>query len=76
MRVGEALIPSHVLDPRHRFPYMPSTMKALALLAVGLPLALCGLHAEESALLAIPGKVIFESKLDQAPAAPWKSAKG
>jgi hypothetical protein len=51
-------------------------MKALALLAVGLPLALCGLHAEESALLAIPGKVIFESKLDQAPAAPWKSAKG
>lgn len=51
-------------------------MKALALLAVGLPLALCGLHAEDSALLAIPGKVIYESKLDQPPAAPWKSAKG
>jgi len=51
-------------------------MKALALLVVGLPLTLCGLHAEDSALLAIPGKVIYESKLDQAPGAPWKSAKG
>ena len=51
-------------------------MKALALLSVGLPLALCGLHAEDSALLAIPGKVLYESKLDQAPGAPWKAAKG
>lgn len=33
--------------------------------------------AEESKpLLAIPGKVIYESKLDSAPAAPWKAAKG
>jgi outer membrane scaffolding protein for murein synthesis (MipA/OmpV family) len=51
-------------------------MKTLAHLAIGLPLVLCGLHAEDSALLAIPGKVIYESKLDQAPGAPWKSAKG
>ncbi|OYV04689.1 MAG: hypothetical protein CFE26_15555, partial [Verrucomicrobiales bacterium VVV1] len=51
-------------------------MKSLVVLAVGLSLALCGLHAEDSALLAIPGKVIYESKLDQAPGAPWKSAKG
>jgi hypothetical protein len=33
-------------------------------------------QAVESAALAIPGKVIYESKLDTAPGAPWKSAKG
>jgi len=33
-------------------------------------------QAAESAVLAIPGKVIYESKLDSAPGAPWKSAKG
>ena len=33
-------------------------------------------YAEEKPLLAIPGKIIFESKLDVAPADPWKAAKG
>ena len=32
--------------------------------------------AAEKPLLAIPGKVIYENKLDSAPAAPWKAAKG
>lgn len=32
--------------------------------------------AADKPLLAIPGAVIFESKLDTAPSAPWKSAKG
>ncbi len=32
--------------------------------------------AADSAFLAIPGAVIYESKLDTAPAAPWKAAKG
>lgn len=33
-------------------------------------------HAAEPAALAIPGKVIYESKLDTPPGAPWKAAKG
>jgi len=33
-------------------------------------------HSADKALLAIPGKVIIESKLDTAPAEPWKTAKG
>lgn len=32
--------------------------------------------ADAPPLLAIPGKVIYESKLDAAPGAPWKAAKG
>ncbi len=32
--------------------------------------------AAEKPLLAIPGKVIYESKLDAAPGAPWRAAKG
>lgn len=32
--------------------------------------------AAEKPLLAIPGEVIYQSKLDTAPAAPWKAAKG
>lgn len=32
--------------------------------------------AADKPLLAIPGEVIYESKLDAAPAAPWKAAKG
>lgn len=32
--------------------------------------------ASEKALLAVPGTVIYENKLDTAPAAPWKAAKG
>lgn len=49
-------------------------MKATLLL-----LALTGTFvtaAENDALLAVPGAVIYESKLDTAPAAPWKAAKG
>lgn len=34
------------------------------------------LAAEEKPLLAIPGKVIYENKLDATPGAPWKFAKG
>jgi hypothetical protein len=33
-------------------------------------------RAADAPLLAIPGKVIFESKLDTGLAAPWKAAKG
>lgn len=33
-------------------------------------------QAADTVALAIPGKVIYESKLDTAPGAPWKSAKG
>jgi hypothetical protein len=32
--------------------------------------------AADSPMLAIPGDVIYESKLEAAPAAPWKAAKG
>jgi hypothetical protein len=32
--------------------------------------------AADKPLLAVPGKVIYESKFDTAPAAPWKAAKG
>jgi hypothetical protein len=32
--------------------------------------------ADHKPLLAIPGKVIYESKLDTAPGAPWRAAKG
>ncbi|MEN3939971.1 family 16 glycoside hydrolase [Prosthecobacter sp. SYSU 5D2] len=40
-------------------------------------LALASLvSAAEKPMLAIPGEVIYESKLDSAPASPWKIAKG
>ncbi len=38
--------------------------------------ALLTANAAEQPLLAIPGKVIYENKLNTAPAAPWKAAKG
>ncbi len=48
-------------------------MKTTALLF----LALAGLAAAaDKPMLAIPGEVIYESKLDAAPGAPWKAAKG
>lgn len=48
-------------------------MKITALLF----LALASLAAAaEKPMLAIPGEVIYQSKLDAAPAAPWKAAKG
>jgi hypothetical protein len=34
------------------------------------------LGAADKPLLAVPGKVIYESKLDTAPGAPWRAAKG
>ncbi len=50
---------------------MKSTL--LLLLALTGPLA----HAAENdPMLAVPGAVIYESKLDSAPGAPWKAAKG
>lgn len=50
-------------------------MKTTSLLSVLLALSLTA-SAADKALLAIPGAVIFESKLDTPPAAPWKAAKG
>jgi len=43
------------------------------LFALGLTITA---NAEDTPLLAIPGKIIFESKLDAAPGEPWKAAKG
>lgn len=51
-------------------------MKRTSLLTLGLTLAAFGIHAENKPLLAVPGKVIYESKLDSTPGAPWKAAKG
>jgi Domain of Unknown Function (DUF1080) len=58
------------LDSRFSWP-MKSTLFLSSLLALNLTAS-----AADSALLAIPGAVIYESKLDAAPAAPWKAAKG
>ena len=41
--------------------------------AVGLAL---NASASDKPLLAVPGKAIYENKLDSAPSAPWKVAKG
>ena len=51
-------------------------MKHTSLLTLCLALATFGVRAEDKPLLAVPGKVIYESKLDTAPGAPWKAAKG
>jgi hypothetical protein len=48
-------------------------MKNSLLLALSLAAAI---HAEDKALLAIPGKVIYENNLSEGAAAPWKAAKG
>jgi hypothetical protein len=47
----------------------------LTVLVTGIALA-ASLTAADKPLLAIPGKVIYESNLDTPPAAPWKAAKG
>ncbi|QIF05114.1 family 16 glycoside hydrolase [Roseimicrobium sp. ORNL1] len=44
-----------------------------AVLALGVPTAA---RAADAPLLAVPGKVLFENKLDTAPAAPWRAVKG
>jgi hypothetical protein len=38
--------------------------------------ALLSASAAETPLLAVPGKVLYENKLDAAPGEPWKAAKG
>lgn len=48
-------------------------MKATAFLFLAFAAAA---SAADKPLLAIPGEVIYESKLDTAPAAPWRAAKG
>ncbi len=48
-------------------------MKVTALLFLALASLV---SAAEKPLLALPGEVLYESKLDTAPAAPWKTAKG
>lgn len=50
-------------------------MKHTVLTALALGVALTA-TASDKPLLAIPGKVIYESKLDTAPGPPWKAAKG
>ncbi|WP_075087833.1 family 16 glycoside hydrolase [Verrucomicrobium spinosum] len=48
-----------------------------ALLACPLLLPLVSLSAsDQTPILGVPGKVIYESKLDVAPASPWRVAKG
>lgn len=44
-----------------------------AVLVLGFPSVA---PAADAPLLAVPGKVLFESKLDTAPAAPWRAVKG
>jgi hypothetical protein len=46
------------------------------ILPLVLSLTLGASAAESQPLLAVPGKVIYESKLDTMPGAPWKAAKG
>lgn len=52
----------------------PSSLTTLAsLFVVAAPL--CA-SADPAPLLAVPGKVLFESKLDSTPESPWRMAKG
>jgi len=50
-------------------------MKHILLSALALGTTL-HVSAADKPLLAIPGKAIYENKLDSAPGAPWKAAKG
>lgn len=51
-------------------------MKHPSLLTLTLALAAFGVRAEDKPLLAIPGKAIYENKLNDGAGAPWKAAKG
>ena len=51
-------------------------MKTALLFTVLIIASVVSVRAADKPLLAIPGKVIYETKLDAAPAAPWKTAKG
>ncbi|MEI6715070.1 MAG: family 16 glycoside hydrolase [Verrucomicrobiota bacterium] len=48
---------------------------SLLISSLVVSLAPC-VFAADTPLLAIPGKVVYESKLDTAPSDPWKAAKG
>lgn len=50
---------------------MKTFLALSVLLATGLAAS-----ASDQPLLAVPGKVIYENKLDSAPGDPWKAAKG
>jgi hypothetical protein len=53
-----------------------AAMKHFSLILTGaFGISLCATGADKP-LLAIPGKVTYESKLDSSPAEPWKAAKG
>ena len=45
-------------------------------LTLSLAIVAQAAHSEDKPMLAVPGAVIYESKLDTAPGAPWKAAKG
>ncbi len=51
-------------------------MKNTSLLSLCVALAAFGVRAEDKPLIAIPGKVIYESNLSDGAGAPWKAAKG
>ncbi len=51
-------------------------MNHTSLFTLCLAFAAFGIRAEDKPFLAVPGKVIYETKLDTAPGAPWKAAKG
>ena len=53
-----------------------STMKSTLIVFVLLVSFCSNSRAEEFASLAIPGKIIYESKLDTTPGTPWKLIKG
>lgn len=50
-------------------------MKHTSLLLLSLAAAF-SVRAEDKPLLAVPGAVVYENKLDTAPGTPWKAAKG
>ena len=56
-------------------PRFHGLMKSTLFSALALGLAF-NASAADKPLLAVPGKVIYESKLDKAPGEPWKAAKG
>ncbi len=51
-------------------------MKNTTLTALSILIVASAAAAGDKPMLAIPGKVIYENKLDSAPGEPWKSAKG
>lgn len=52
-------------------------LAAMKCFATVLLLSVTIIHADEPRpMLAVPGKVVYESRLDTAPGAPWRAAKG